>query len=72
MGETTQGKPVMKNKAMDHMANENQESWIQLEIPGLFEHLEKLSDSYSENEPETESTQRIEFAATKTKSACAD
>jgi hypothetical protein len=65
-------KPFKENETMDYTANENQESWIQLEIPGLFEQLEKSSDSHSENETETESTQRIEFAATQTKSACAD
>jgi len=57
---------------MDNTANQNQESWIQLEIPCLFEQLKKSSDRNSENETETESTQRIEFAATQTKSACAD
>jgi hypothetical protein len=57
---------------MDYTANDNHEFWIQLEIPGLFEQLEKSSDSYSESQTETESTQRIEVAATQTKSACAD
>ena len=67
-----QRKPVSENEAMDNTANQNQESWIQLEIPCLFEQLKKSSDRNSENETETESTQRIEFAATQTKSACAD
>ncbi len=57
---------------MDNAAKQNEESWVQLEIPGLFEQLEKSSDSNSEDEEETRSTLRIEFAATQTKSADAD
>ncbi len=62
----------MENKAMDNYANQKKQEWIQLEIPGLFEQLEESLESNSDNEIETESTQRIEFAATQTKSACAD
>lgn len=57
---------------MDNAANQNEENWIQLEIPDLFEQLEKSSDSNSEDEEETRSTRRIEFAATQTKSTCVD
>jgi hypothetical protein len=62
----------MENKAMDNSANQKEQEWVQIEIPGLFEQLEESLEGNSDNETETESTQRIEFAATQTKSACAD
>jgi hypothetical protein len=60
----------MENQAMDNSTNQKEQDWVQLEIPGLFEQLEESLESNSDNETETESTQRIEFAATQTKFAC--
>lgn len=57
---------------MDNYPNQKEQEWVQLEIPGLFEQLEESLESNSDNDIETESTQRIEFAATQTKSAQAD
>lgn len=62
----------MENKIMDNYPNQKEQEWVQLEIPGLFEQLEESLESNSDNDIETESTQRIEFAATQTKSAQAD
>jgi hypothetical protein len=46
--------------------------WVQLEIPGLFEQLEKSSDINSQKKAKDKYTRRLKSGATQTKSACAD
>lgn len=41
---------------MDNSANQKEQEWVQIEIPGLFEQLEESLEGNSDNETETEST----------------